>query len=282
MVAAVLHLHEGAGAAGESVDQVRGALLDRHDVADDRLRRTRLIDARRAPRPTTRRLSFSALPRTRSASRHGGERLRLGLRRAAGDDDVCLRALAAQRADRLARLAHRLRGHRAGIDHHRVGEPGLLARWRRITSDSAVLSRQPKVTTSMLITPPPRRQTEPRRSGPCARTRPGRSSARGRRPRAIRWRDRRPARSLSPCGSVRRSRAAATAAAQAAEPQALVRPAPRSQVRITRWSREGMAASVMLARCGKHRMVFEQRADFFADRRRSDRRPRKSRADCPC
>ena len=32
--------------------------------------------------------------------------------------------------------------------------------------------------------------------------------------------------------SVRRSRAAATAAAQAAEPQALVRPAPRSQVRI--------------------------------------------------
>ena len=32
---------------------------------------------------------------------------------------------------------------------------------------------------------------------------------------------------------VRRSRAAATAVAQAAEPQALVSPAPRSQVRMT-------------------------------------------------
>ena len=37
MVAAVLHLDEGAGAAFETFDQVRGGLPDRHDVVDDRL-----------------------------------------------------------------------------------------------------------------------------------------------------------------------------------------------------------------------------------------------------
>ena len=50
--------------------------------------------------------------------------------------------------------------------------------------------------------------------------------------------------------SVRFSRAAATAVAQAAEPQARVSPAPRSQVRITMWSRDTICASVMLARSG--------------------------------
>ena len=50
---------------------------------------------------------------------------------------------------------------------------------------------------------------------------------------------------------VRLSRAAATAAAQAAEPQALVRPAPRSQVRMMMASRDTICASVMLARSGK-------------------------------
>ncbi len=43
---------------------------------------------------------------------------------------------------------------------------------------------------------------------------------------------------------------AATAVAQAAEPQALVNPAPRSQVRIATCSRERTWAIVMLARCG--------------------------------
>src|SRR5262249_49153453 len=46
-------------------------------------------------------------------------------------------------------------------------------------------------------------------------------------------------------------RPAAPAAAQAAEPQALVRPAPRSQVRSTRCSRETTCASEMFARSGK-------------------------------
>ena len=67
--------------------------------------------------------------------RHGGEMSRLGLRRAAGDDDARVRPLALDAADGLARLPHRFRGHRAGIDDHRVVEAGCAAS-RRITSDS--------------------------------------------------------------------------------------------------------------------------------------------------
>ena len=58
--------------------------------------------------------------------RHGGKGLRLGLRRAAGDDDLRLRPVAAQRPDGLPRLAHRLRGDGAGIDHHRIGQSGAF------------------------------------------------------------------------------------------------------------------------------------------------------------
>ena len=67
---------------------------------------------------------------------------------------------------------------------------------------------------------------------------------------------------------VRLSRAAATAAAQAAEPQALVRPAPRSQVRITMRSRDRRRGERDVGALRKQRMVFEQRADLVADRRR--------------
>ena len=52
------------------------------------------------------------------------------------------------------------------------------------------------------------------------------------------------------CDDVEATAKAATAAAQAAEPQALVSPAPRSQVRMTMWLRETICASVILARSG--------------------------------
>ena len=51
--------------------------------------------------------------------------------------------------------------------------------------------------------------------------------------------------------SVRPVRAAETAAAQAAEPQASVSPAPRSQVRMVMASRAVTSAIVMFARSGK-------------------------------
>src|SRR6185437_15887690 len=53
--------------------------------------------------------------------RHRGELRAIGLRGAAGDDDTCIRLLALELADRLPRLPHRLAGHGAGVDDHRVG-----------------------------------------------------------------------------------------------------------------------------------------------------------------
>src|SRR5262249_49169119 len=62
---------------------------------------------------------------------HAGEGRGLGLRRAAGHHDARIRALALGAADRLARLAHRFRRHRAGVHHHGAVE----ARALRIAAD---------------------------------------------------------------------------------------------------------------------------------------------------
>ena len=100
-------------------------MLDRHDVADERFRRV-CLNARGADIGPRLSGEFFPIAEHTIGFRHGGKSLRLGLRSTAGDDDVGLRPLAAQRADRLTRLAHGLRGHRAGVHHHRVGEPGLF------------------------------------------------------------------------------------------------------------------------------------------------------------
>ena len=117
MIAAVLHLDKGAGAAGETFDQMRGGFFDRHDVVDDRLRCIAKVKrgARVLPH---RRVEFLAI--AENAIGHRDKSLRLGLRSAAGDDDLGLRPVAAERADGLPRLADRFRRHRAGIDHHRI------------------------------------------------------------------------------------------------------------------------------------------------------------------
>src|SRR5262249_19305715 len=151
--------------------------------------------------------------------------------------------------DGLARLPHRLRRHRAGIDDDGTGEPGRLrlaadhlrligvepaaegddidAHWVALMSNSAG-SNLPSYSyaTGPVIRPWSSRARHPTRGRP-----PGTVPVPGRR--------------------VGPRRPAATAAAQAAEPQALVRPAPRSQVRRTRCSRESTCASEMFARSGK-------------------------------
>ena len=53
---------------------------------------------------------------------HPGKCGRLDLRRAAGDDDARGGPLAFDPADALARLPHRFRRHRAGVDYHRIVE----------------------------------------------------------------------------------------------------------------------------------------------------------------
>ena len=73
---------------------------------------------------------------------------RLGLGGAAGDDDRGVRPLALQAADGLARLAHGFgRSPRNELTTIVLSSPAASA-LRRIVSDSAIFSRQPKVTTS--------------------------------------------------------------------------------------------------------------------------------------
>ena len=129
MVAAVLHLHEGAGAASKAVDQVRRGFPDRHDVVDQDF-----FFAFGAERVTPGKHGAGVGPcggpqllliaEHAVDLGHRGKRCGLGLRGTAGDDDAGTRPLAPQLADRLPRLPRRLRGDRAGVDHHGVGEPG--------------------------------------------------------------------------------------------------------------------------------------------------------------
>src|SRR5215831_6844666 len=179
--------------------------------------------------------------------RHVREGFGFGLRRAARDHDGRAGMLALELADRLARLPHRLRRDRAGIDDDHIGKPGCLrlaadhlrligvepaaegddidAHWVALTSNSAG-SNLPSYASGPVISTWSSCARHSMRSSP-----PGRVTltVRPTRPR----------------------RTAATAAAQAAEPQALVRPVPRSQVRRTCWSRETTCASEMFARSGK-------------------------------
>jgi hypothetical protein len=194
MVAAILHLNEGARTAGKAFDQVRRGVPDRHDVVDHRLRRigeTKSI-ARLRPRCRTKLLGIAE---NAIGLGHSDECLRLGLRRAAGDDDLRLRALAPKGPDRLPRLTHRLRRDGAGIDHHCVGQAGAF----RFAADHFRLGGiEPAAEGDDIdahrITVLPRRRRARRRSVRRARIRPARSSARGRRFHATRSRDRRRAR----------------------------------------------------------------------------------------
>ena len=113
MIAAVLHLDEGAGAAGKTFDQMRRGFFDRHDVVDDGLRRIAKIERRARIIP---RRGVEFLGVAENAVSHGDKSLWLGLRRAAGNDNFCLRPLAPQRPDGLPRLTNGFRGNGAGID----------------------------------------------------------------------------------------------------------------------------------------------------------------------
>ena len=89
-------------------------------------------------RPRPRKVSASHLLRIADDAidlGHGGETLGLDLGGAARDDQARFGALAPQLADGLGGLSHRLGGDGAGVDDHRVLEPGRR-RVARITSDS--------------------------------------------------------------------------------------------------------------------------------------------------
>src|SRR5262249_24335209 len=128
MVAAVLHLHEGTGAAVNPVAEVRAGLLHRHDVVD----RDFLFggDAKRTAAEHLALVSpdlaaeLLLVAQHQGNLGHDGEGFRLRLRGAAGHHDARIGPLALEFADRLARLPHRLGSDRAGIHHHGVGDAG--------------------------------------------------------------------------------------------------------------------------------------------------------------
>src|SRR5262249_34588636 len=127
VIAAVLHLHECPRPPVDAVDEVERRLRHAHDVVDDDLvlgsevEPLRQRNARRRPGLAVELLSIAEHA---VDFLHGGEGRRLGLGRTAGDDDAGIGPLTPEAADGLARLAHSFGGHRTGIDHDRIVEPG--------------------------------------------------------------------------------------------------------------------------------------------------------------
>src|SRR5262249_29151111 len=116
VVAAVLHLHEGAHPPLDAVDGTGRGVVRGHDIADRHP--AGAIDA------VILRRELFAIAEDAIDLAHGLEGLRLGLRGAAGDDDGYVGPVARKASDRLAGLADRLAGHRAGVDDHRVAQAG--------------------------------------------------------------------------------------------------------------------------------------------------------------
>src|SRR5579884_2204591 len=238
VVAAVLHLHKSTRAAFNARDRMRPHRLYRHDVSDSDL-------MLRPPQPSVELLFVAG---DAVYFRHCGERFRRGLCRTAGHDNARMRPLAADAADALLGLPHRFGGDGASVHDDTLADarvrpaPPDHLRFVRVQAaaegddvDAHGTAVFPKAGSKV--------PANSNSTGPVISTCSSLS-----RHSMVSW----PPGSVT-CTvlSVRLSRAAATAAAQAAEPQPLVRPAPRSQVRMTIASRETIWASVMLARSGK-------------------------------
>ncbi len=112
MVAALLHLHEGAGAAGEFGDQVGGGFAGLHDVADG---------AGGAGYPGFRE-QFLGVADDAGDAGQGGPAGGGDLRGTAGYDDFGAGVFALGAADGLAGLALGLGSDGAGVDYHGVGQ----------------------------------------------------------------------------------------------------------------------------------------------------------------
>ena len=118
MIAAVLHLHIGARAGAEAVDQMARRFRDRHDVVDlHPLSLTHEISGHVGPGCSLHLFGIADHPVNLG---HGGKGFRLGLGGAAGHDQRGIGVLPAQAADVLARLAHRLGCHGAGVHDHQT------------------------------------------------------------------------------------------------------------------------------------------------------------------
>ena len=117
VVAAVLHLQERSRVTVEAVHELRGGVPDRHDI----------VDAHALAR-----IEIGAGLELFGVAQHGIDLIHpgigggLGLRRAAGDNDLPGQICAARLSDRLTRLPHGFSCHRAGVEDDRVLESRLV------------------------------------------------------------------------------------------------------------------------------------------------------------
>ena len=145
MVAALLDLEEGAGAAGEAVDQMARGLAQRHDVADQHPRRRERPARRGAARARPRASRRCRSPGRPRPSRHSAPASICALQ-------PVTRMRAAGRSRRARRIAWRAWRSASAVTAQvwtmTTSSRPAAAAWPRITSDSSVLRRQPKVITS--------------------------------------------------------------------------------------------------------------------------------------
>ena len=120
MITAVLHLDEGPHPALEAGDQMRRGVAHHHDIADPHPAAAGLREGVR--------IELFTVAEHKIDLGHGGVAVRVYLDGAAGDDDAGVGRLSPGAADRLARLALGLGGHRAGVyDDGVVLTPGMAA-----------------------------------------------------------------------------------------------------------------------------------------------------------
>src|SRR5215210_2128004 len=260
VIAAVLHLDEyPRQAVLVALQEMGGHLRDAHDVGDGDLFTgldPELCSAfeRGASRAPGFRAHLVIVAEHAIDFRHAREHVWLRLRRTTGDHDPQLRPRPLEPPDRLPRLRHRFIGDRATVDDDGFAEPGVLG----VAGDHLGFEGVEPATKGddfhAHVTPHSRYATEANSDGS---KRPSYSKLAV--PVINTWSSRSrhsmvsspPGRAICTVRLARFRRAAATAVAHAAEPQAFVNPAPRSQVRIVMWSRSTMCANVMLARSGK-------------------------------
>ncbi len=116
VIAAILHFHESAGTILQTVDQMTSGFLHREDIVDD--------DAGTVGcQFVGPRLLLVAIADDEIDLGHIGEGIRIGLRSAAGDDQLRLRIFLTGAPNGLTRLTHGLAGDGAGIKDDGVVQP---------------------------------------------------------------------------------------------------------------------------------------------------------------